>query len=117
MNKPQPQIISRKAAHMAGLRRYYTGEPCKSGHLAERYVGNGACIACVNSSFKYRQNAFSHELVPFATQRMWIPKGYTFENVQTLEKYLQRCILEHAKHLGQLTTELEEALVMQIDRM
>lgn len=45
---PARVIISREAAYAKGLRRFYTAEPCKKGHIAERYVVNGACLDCQN---------------------------------------------------------------------
>lgn len=39
-------IVSRKEAKARGLTRYFTGMPCKHGHVAERYVGNTHCIDC-----------------------------------------------------------------------
>ena len=40
-----PEIISRKEALKKGLKRYFTGEPCKYGHIDERGVNSG-CITC-----------------------------------------------------------------------
>ena len=40
------KIISKKDAKTQGLKRYFTGKPCKYGHVAERYVGSGKCIEC-----------------------------------------------------------------------
>lgn len=40
------EIISRSEAREQGLNRYFTGEPCKFGHLAERETGTGACREC-----------------------------------------------------------------------
>jgi hypothetical protein len=37
----------RDAARDAGLTRFFTGLPCKHGHIAERMVNNGACVTCV----------------------------------------------------------------------
>jgi hypothetical protein len=45
-------VISRDAARMAGLKRYFTGETCVNGHRAERYVSNTCCVTCVNQSYK-----------------------------------------------------------------
>lgn len=42
----QLKMISRTAARAAGLLRYFTGEPCKHGHVAERFVGNRQCVEC-----------------------------------------------------------------------
>lgn len=38
--------ITRKAAREAGLKRYFTGGPCKHGHIAERLEINGSCCEC-----------------------------------------------------------------------
>ncbi len=41
-----PQIITRKIAREQGLIRYFTGKPCKHGHVAERMVSNKQCVEC-----------------------------------------------------------------------
>jgi len=41
------QIISRAEARAAGAKRYFTGKPCKHGHLSERRTSNGQCVACL----------------------------------------------------------------------
>ncbi len=41
-----PQIISRKEAMALGLRRYFTGKPCRRGHITERGVASRSCVAC-----------------------------------------------------------------------
>jgi hypothetical protein len=40
------QIISRDEARRAGLKRYFTGEPCQRGHVDEQYVAQGKCVEC-----------------------------------------------------------------------
>lgn len=42
----QRAIISRKEAKTAGLTRYFTGVPCKRGHLDERLVSRSVCAEC-----------------------------------------------------------------------
>lgn len=39
------RIISRDDARVLGLKRYFTGEPCKYGHVAERFI-TAACVEC-----------------------------------------------------------------------
>ena len=39
-------IISRKEARAAKMLRYFTGKPCKHGHIAERQVSSGNCFQC-----------------------------------------------------------------------
>lgn len=42
------EIITREAAHAQGLKRYYTGVPCKRDHVCERFVANTGCVMCQN---------------------------------------------------------------------
>lgn len=42
----RPKIVSRADAQRAGAIHYYTGQPCRRGHLALRYVHSGHCGAC-----------------------------------------------------------------------
>lgn len=39
------QLVSSKQAIEQGLKRYFTGKPCKYGHIAERLV-NAGCMEC-----------------------------------------------------------------------
>jgi 5-methylcytosine-specific restriction endonuclease McrA len=41
-----PAIISRDEARAQGLKRYFTGEECVHGHVAERQVVNTCCMEC-----------------------------------------------------------------------
>lgn len=38
--------MTRAEALVAGLTTYWTGKPCKHGHLADRYVQNWTCVVC-----------------------------------------------------------------------
>ncbi len=44
-------IISRKEAKAQGLKYYFTGKPCKIGHLTERYTTSSGCVECSNYSY------------------------------------------------------------------
>lgn len=39
-------VITRKEAREAGRKRYFTGQPCTHGHVAERLEVNGSCCEC-----------------------------------------------------------------------
>lgn len=41
--------ISRAEAKAQGLSRYFTGIPCKHGHIAPRNMSNGGCSECVDA--------------------------------------------------------------------
>lgn len=43
-------IISRKDAAAAGEGQYFTGKPCKYGHIATRYTQSGTCSVCVSTA-------------------------------------------------------------------
>jgi hypothetical protein len=39
--------VNCKEANALGLKMYFTGKPCKYGHIDKRLVVNGTCYACV----------------------------------------------------------------------
>lgn len=45
-----PSIVTRAEARAAGGLRYFTGKPCKSGHLEERNVSSGICLGCARAA-------------------------------------------------------------------
>jgi hypothetical protein len=49
------RVLSRAEAAASGLSRFYTGEPCKSGHLSERFVSNRQCVTCNASQARQRE--------------------------------------------------------------
>src|SRR6516162_8367059 len=46
MTVAPPNIIGRAEARALGLKRYFTGKPCKHGHVAERVVSSPDCVQC-----------------------------------------------------------------------
>lgn len=44
-------IISRQTAIRERRIRYFTGEPCKHGHVAERYTKTAGCVECLHPKF------------------------------------------------------------------
>jgi hypothetical protein len=49
------EIISRDQAKELGLAHYFTGKPCKRGHIAERFVSSFGCSEC---SFENARKSF-----------------------------------------------------------
>lgn len=45
-------IITRQQALQQGLLHYFTGKPCKRGHVARRYVSIRSCIECCDINRK-----------------------------------------------------------------
>lgn len=55
-------VLTRKDAHERGLKKFYTGKPCKYGHNTQRYVVTGACVTCCSNAMlklrkKYKEPA------------------------------------------------------------
>ncbi len=50
-------IITYSQAKALGLKRYFTGKPCKHGHVAERCVANCICAECGNGRVRARYAA------------------------------------------------------------
>lgn len=51
------EIISRADAIAAGLKQYFTGKPCKRGHIDVRRVANHACLTCHRENQRRLLNA------------------------------------------------------------
>jgi hypothetical protein len=40
------KVITKEHARELGLRRYFTGVPCRHGHLCERLISSYICVEC-----------------------------------------------------------------------
>ena len=47
---------TRKLANELGLNKYFTGEPCKHGHIAPRYTDSGTCQECIRQNVANSHN-------------------------------------------------------------
>ncbi len=47
--------ISREEATASGLARFFTGKPCRNGHIAERLVSNYDCLICLAERSRRRR--------------------------------------------------------------
>lgn len=41
------KILLKSDAIVQGKMVFYTGKPCRAGHIAQRYVTSGRCIECI----------------------------------------------------------------------
>lgn len=62
-------IISREEAKAQGLTRYFTGKPCKHGHVCERNVGDWKCVECDKVACRQRYAASPEKYR--AANRQW----------------------------------------------
>lgn len=63
------EVISRKEAKELGLKRYFTGNPCKHGHISERKVCDGGCVEC--SKISSREWKLNNKEKVRKAQRKW----------------------------------------------
>lgn len=61
---------SRDEAIDAGEVFYYTGLPCKRGHLSPRYTSSGQCVVCTNEKAKARAKALSERIKESRKRRL-----------------------------------------------
>lgn len=73
----------RSLAKKVGLKRYFTGIPCRKGHIAERQVSNRACLKCLAENvIKWQKNS------PEIT-KIWMDKSrkkYNEINIERVRK-------------------------------
>lgn len=51
------KIITQQDAKAQGLKRYFTGKPCKHGHIAERLVSDSKCLKCAQEKLaRWKEN-------------------------------------------------------------
>lgn len=65
--------ISRNEALAQGLLRFFTGRPCKHGHISQRITSNSVCLECHNvrgqaNHYKHYERIREHKL---AKQKLW----------------------------------------------
>ena len=83
------KFLSRKDAKKQGKRFYFTGEPCKYGHISENLVACGGCLECRRVYYKKNKSAFASraKLRKFHIKKA-TPSWVCLESVQT--KYKER---------------------------
>ena len=111
---PQPfgPFVTRKLAMQKGLSLYYTGKPCKLGHISEHYV-SGACFACKRIKEGYTGIYSRHGRCPIkleAKKRRHIERTQAIR--QTPQGRLHRRNLERQRYL-RLTKEKKMASTLR----
>ena len=57
-----PDIITKAAAKALGLKRYFTGKPCKRGHMSDRSVSTSNCLKCAGERLHQYNEANRDEI-------------------------------------------------------
>ena len=65
----QKMATSAKEAKLAGIKHYFTGKPCKRGHIAKRYAATCSCVECTKGHFNDWRS--KNEEIDRARSRAW----------------------------------------------
>lgn len=97
-------IITRSQAKQQGQPKYYTGVPCKNGHVSQRRTDNGSCVECAaierKSAYTKRRNAHIAYM-----------KRYYADNKPALNAYTREYYQLHKEHLRRYSRERYQRLV------
>ena len=93
-----PKLISHKEAKRRGLTRYFTGKPCKRGHISERRINNHTCIKCVRETSKGYQARYC------AKNYLLLREKAKQRRLLHLEKARARTLARHRKIADLLVT-------------
>jgi hypothetical protein len=66
------QVITKADAKAQKLRRFYTGLPCKLGHVAERLTSNGRCVICSRLSVRRSEKRNKKKMLEWRRKRLKI---------------------------------------------
>lgn len=90
--QPPHAIISRKEARALGRKRYFTGKPCIRGHVDERIVTDGRCLACARETDRAKRASDPTGYYEKKRQyRASHPHVYVAAHVRYRLKYPDRC--------------------------
>ena len=106
------RVTSRKDAQAQGLKKYFTGTPCRKGHVAERYVA-GNCCECVSQRKKelYQQNreaVLAYMKVQGAAYRAANPQKRA-ENAKRWKQKNAACVQELERQRRRANPEISRA--------
>ena len=88
------QVITKAEAIKAGMQYYFTGRPCKHGHLGKRNVKYGVCLECARVTAK---KIYMDE--QRRTEKLEKQKDYRLENKELLKKKYRDFYWENRERL------------------
>lgn len=76
------EVITREAACSKKLKKYFTGIPCKHGHICERWVCDATCFECKKIKVKKWQQKSKKQLAAYKREY----RKQNLDKVRELEK-------------------------------
>lgn len=123
------KIISRSDAITKGLKRYFTGEACKRGHISERRVINFSCLEChkenqssllkLDDEYKDRQKTASKKWKLSLQGKTWqklYQEKYSLQKPKDKDKEKERLrLLMRKKRKTDIQYRIKSAISSQIN--
>lgn len=81
---------SRKDAKLHGETQYYSGIPCKHGHVSTRYTSNGYCITCSNLQLKSWRSANKEKELQYKKEYRSTVRGKGLRTKNQIERQLKQ---------------------------
>ena len=75
-------MVTRAEAREKGLSWYFTGKPCKKGHIDRRYTSNATCFTCAREAAKTCRDTDRESYNEYHRE-------YSGRNLHLIEKYLR----------------------------
>lgn len=116
MGKFQPQERAKALAN--GEVRYFTGRPCKNGHIEERFAKSGECIVCAALRCKRFQENNKEKHVEYwaksyskhAKKKRAYAKAYRESNVEKIKEASKSYKQKNRPKLSRLQIEREQKI-------
>lgn len=86
-------VVSTSEARLLGLNRYFTGEPCPSGHLSPRMIHNGVCCACAEA--KRADAQLRRELAALVRKERRVLRAARVPDPEKLKEYKRQYYLRN----------------------
>jgi len=86
-------MTARQAAEEAGESQYFTGVPCKNGHVGNRFTGSGTCMQCAYERARSRKE----ENTAYAAQWRAANPGKVAEVLRRHREKNKKVLLERAR--------------------
>jgi Recombination endonuclease VII len=81
------ELITAREAFDKGFTRYFTGKPCKNGHIVERMISNGSCVDCLNEKTIERRKRDRQDI--YEATKVWRLKNPDARKIEA-EKYRKK---------------------------
>jgi hypothetical protein len=96
-----PQIHTRIEAKAAGLKHYFPGTTCQTGHMAARYTSTGQCVECKRLQYQSpeRKSAKSEHSKKFRNSE----KGRHYRLLENARRRAKKKNLEISISLADIT--------------